>query len=705
MRRVVIAALGLVLVGCAAQRPHPALRRAPGVAPQAASTAGQRALFANAYRRVESGDYAQAIPLLEALSSSYPELQDYTLYYLALCYGKTGDEARAAQLWQRMLETNPRSLNTPRALLERGAILRHGGDLDEARRLLLAARGSAPVAQSAALELGYLEESAGNPTGAYEYFMSVRRDVPRSGLDKLARQQVAELRRRYPALEPQGDALEEEAGLLLREGDPGAASALIERLLASAGPADAPRLLRLRADEQRAAGDLESSLATLQEVARRYPDSAQAPEALYRYATLLWNRDRDEEAKRGFLAYHRRYPGGAQDTTALYALGRIEQTAGDDAGAVASYERLARAYPSSDLAREGRWRIGWIEYREGRWSDAAVGFARLSGGPDGTEALYWRGRALERAGHRETALAIYRRVLETEPLGYYAHWAERRLGTPATGPVRVVPPSYADAIGPPPSGSDAYHLVRARELQAADLRDLARKELRAFESDNPASPELAGFLAAAYPAVDGYRDLIRLGFENGGGDPELRYPLAFWPLVTRETGSGGPDPLLVVALMRQESLFDPDARSPAGARGLMQLLPSTAERIAREIGRPSVGDLYEPQTNVTLGVAYLDRLARRYDGDWVKTIAAYNGGENAVAKWESRFGDLEPDEFVESITYRETRDYVKKVLGNYRRYREQYGAPNAASLTPSTDPAASRAIAGRERSRSPAVVE
>jgi soluble lytic murein transglycosylase-like protein/Tfp pilus assembly protein PilF len=682
MRRAAIAGLGLVLVGCAAQQPHPAPRRAAGVAPQAASTAGRRALFANAYRHIEKGDYAQAIPLLEPLSSSYPELQDYALYYLALCSEKTGDEARAARLWQRMLDTNPRSLNTPRALLGRGRILLHQGHLSEARRLLLAARGSPSVAQSAALELGYLEDGAGNPAAAYEYFMSVRRDVPGGGLDKLARQQVTDLRRRFPALEPQGDELEEEAHLLLREGDPGAARALVGRLLPSAGPADAPRLLRLRADAQRADGDLEGSLATLQEIARRYPDSPQAPEALYRYATLLWNRDRDGEAKRGFVAYHRRYPGGARDAAALYAIGRIDQTAGDDAGAIASYDRLARAYPSADLAREGRWRIGWIEYREGRWRDAAVTFARLSSGDDATEALYWRGRALQRAGDREAALAIYRRVIETEPLGYYAHWAERRLGTPATGPVRIVAPSYADRIGPPPPGCDPYHLVRARELQAAGLREPARRELRAFEDDNPSTPELARFLVAAYPAVDGYRDLIRLGYENGNRDPELRYPLAFWSLVTRETASRGPDSLLVVALMRQESLFDPDARSPAGARGLMQLLPETAERIAREIGRPSVGDLYEPQTNVALGVAYLDRLVRRYGGDTLKAIAAYNGGENAVAKWEGRFGDLEPDEFVESITYRETREYVKKVLANYRRYREQYGAPSAASLAP-----------------------
>jgi soluble lytic murein transglycosylase len=131
----------------------------------------------------------------------------------------------------------------------------------------------------------------------------------------------------------------------------------------------------------------------------------------------------------------------------------------------------------------------------------------------------------------------------------------------------------------------------------------------------------------------------------------------------------------VLGLMRQESLFDPTARSPADARGLMQLLPSTAARVAAA-GLPDgpPPDLYDPTVNIRLGTRYLRNLLDRYDGDALKSVAAYNGGETAVDRWQRQFGDRDPDEFVESITYRETRDYVKKVVTNYRTYQQLYAS-------------------------------
>src|SRR5512139_3704302 len=110
----------------------------------------------------------------------------------------------------------------------------------------------------------------------------------------------------------------------------------------------------------------------------------------------------------------------------------------------------------------------------------------------------------------------------------------------------------------------------------------------------------------------------------------------------------------------------------------MQLLPATASRVAatsdRAVDPPA---LMQPDLNIDLGTRYLNGLLKRFDGDLFKAIAAYNGGEAAVDKWERRFGDLETDEFVESISYRETRDYVKRVVTNYRTYQQLYAAPGA----------------------------
>jgi soluble lytic murein transglycosylase len=137
------------------------------------------------------------------------------------------------------------------------------------------------------------------------------------------------------------------------------------------------------------------------------------------------------------------------------------------------------------------------------------------------------------------------------------------------------------------------------------------------------------------------------------------------------------DPYLILALIRQESLFDTRARSPATALGLMQLLPSTAARVAKQIGMPppSNEQLFQPEINLTLGTQYLKDLLQRYSNDWFKAIAAYNAGESAVDRWEKELLTDDIEEFVERIPYLETRGYVKLVMRNHRIYKRLYDQP------------------------------
>jgi soluble lytic murein transglycosylase len=192
----------------------------------------------------------------------------------------------------------------------------------------------------------------------------------------------------------------------------------------------------------------------------------------------------------------------------------------------------------------------------------------------------------------------------------------------------------------------------------------------------------------AYGAVGAPGAALRLArqLESPEADGALRrylYPLGYWSLVRPAARARGVDPFLVVALIRQESLFEPEAVSPADARGLMQLLPSTARELRRAASAPPPphAALHEAATNIDLGVTLLARLLERYGGSPVKALAAYNAGEDAVAKWERRYAGRDEDEFVELISYRETRDYVKAVLRNHRLYRRLYAEPPAASAS------------------------
>jgi soluble lytic murein transglycosylase len=156
------------------------------------------------------------------------------------------------------------------------------------------------------------------------------------------------------------------------------------------------------------------------------------------------------------------------------------------------------------------------------------------------------------------------------------------------------------------------------------------------------------------------------------GDSELwtlAYPRAYWPAVRAAAEAAGIDPYLVLAVMREESTFDPRVVSPAGAVGLLQLMPTTASVVAHAVMRPA--DLMDPQTNITTGTHFLAGQIRNFRGDIVLALAAYNAGPFAARRIARRPRN-DPDVFLESITIAETRVYVQHVLQTYGIYRWLY---------------------------------
>lgn len=677
MRRFTVAALTLFLFSCGASPLH-APPRPEAQEVRLDTVEGRRSAFLAAYRSLRAEDFARARSSFEALAASYPELEDYSLHFLAKSTARSGDAARAAEIWGRLADGHPKSVFLGASALERGRIWRDEGRLDAARIVLEKARKSGPeVRHEALFELAEIDASSGNLRAALDQFLAVRNAEPGATLGNRARNRMEELRRANPALQPSRPELEEELRLLVRERAFAEAVETANRLLAIAPPAGRAEFLRLRATAEQGMGNWETAVATLREVVRSYPDSPWTPECFFQSARLLWNHDRNTEAEEAFRDFRRRYPKDRNAAEALYAVARIEQSSGRYEHAIATYGKVARAYPRGRLAFESRWRVGWIRYQQEQWRAAGEEFRRLaSSEPSGKrfEALYWQARSLEKAGRATAATKLYRQILEDSPASYYAALAERRLGV-SNGATAIVEPVAPLAIGAAPEGvADDYHLVRARELQQIGLNPMAVKELHAFEAANFRDPPMTRFLLSAYRAADGYRDLVRLRRKKETSDPQTLYPLAYWPLVTRTTSGTAVDPLLVLSVMRQESMFDPEARSGANAIGLMQLIPSTASRMAAELNRSvATEDLYEPEVNISLGVAYLARLQGLYRGEPIRVLAAYNAGEDAVAKWDRARPAGDVDEWVENITYRETRDYVKRVLANQRKYRGIYG--------------------------------
>ncbi len=156
----------------------------------------------------------------------------------------------------------------------------------------------------------------------------------------------------------------------------------------------------------------------------------------------------------------------------------------------------------------------------------------------------------------------------------------------------------------------------------------------------------------------------------------LAYPQAYWDSIVSSARKYDQDPYFIAAIIRQESHFQTDAVSPSGARGIMQVMPSTGEWVAQMLKLAGFerGELFEYETNINIGAWYVGRLMKQFKNDLLLAAAAYNAGPAAVASWLGKNGNsVERDEFVESIPFTETRWYVKRVLSNYAEYRRIYG--------------------------------
>jgi peptidoglycan lytic transglycosylase len=682
-RRTWVASLCFIAACAPEPSPLPPAAHPPALAaaiPEGRTPAERRDLFRTALSLYDRGDLESADALLRRLALVYPELADYALRYLAKIADARGDAVAALASWQTLLDSFPDSVWKGEGELAVGRARAAEGNWQAAAEHLAAARRDLKDATERASALSLASEAArrlGNLATARALSVELRSRYPQTSQARAAREQ-AWADRDTVALASFTSA-RDEISLLLSEGEGTRALELVssaeERFRS---PSEFPELLWLEASARFRSGDREAGERVLERIRVAYPHHAVASDALFRLASLAWNRDDDATALRLFGLYGRRYPRGSQAAESIYAIARIHQEARRYPEAAGQFARLAKVYPKSPLASEARFRVGWCHYRAGNRARAAAVFKELAerGASDRAAAYYWRARVSGDTGSYESILREY-------PESYYASLAEHRLGRPeGSALVHRIAHAPASAVSEPACTSPDPHLARFDELRAMSLAPLARGELAAFQERISGCD---GFLIHAWLDVEGYRQSVGSAAQAGGcglDSPWLRfcYPLAFWEVVERESATRSLDAYLVAALIRQESLFDTSARSSANALGLMQILPATGERLATESGKPGFQSerLLDPADNIALGTLYLQELLGRYDGDLPRGLAAYNAGEAAVDKWQRRYPDVQDDEFVESISYRETRSYVKRVLANRRLYQALYGARSPA---------------------------
>lgn len=320
-------------------------------------------------------------------------------------------------------------------------------------------------------------------------------------------------------------------------------------------------------------------------------------------------------------------------------------------------QRLAALPPGAQTDATREWRVRVALARQ-EWPAALAALDAL--GPsqkDDGEWRYFRARVLAQMGRTAEAEAAWRNVAQEAT--YFGFLAADRLGTGyAICPATMASDESREAALLAEPGMD-----RAFELYAVGLQKYGRREWTAALAGRDAETQR---LAADLAFRKGWYD--RAVFTLSSGDAlrlyEQRFPLARQDGVVEQAAQAGIEAPWAYAIIRAESAWMTDARSGADARGLMQLLPGTAALVAQRNGMAWTGgdSLYEPTTNIVLGTRYLSQMAQRFNGAPWLASAAYNAGPNKVDQWVAARGSLDPDLFVASIPYKETREYVARVM-------------------------------------------
>ncbi|HUE88671.1 MAG TPA: transglycosylase SLT domain-containing protein [Vicinamibacterales bacterium] len=380
-----------------------------------------------------------------------------------------------------------------------------------------------------------------------------------------------------------------------------------------------------------------------------------------------------------------RYPDHPRSEEALNEMARRYVLADDDGKAAAVYTRMIDRFPGGAFAERGAWKAGWWAYRTKDFGETirvfergATHFPRSDYRP---AWLYWTARAYDRMGQRAKAVERYRLTATDYLNSYYGRLAWKRLEDHNEAHVT---PGIRRVIEMPPDPPPNLGLVQA--LITAGLYRPALDELQYAQRVWGDSAPLQGTIGFVHNKMGNLRlgiTAMRRAYPQfmaaGGEDLPVEilrtiFPLDYWPLLKGHAQAQGLDPFVVVALVAQESTFDPKIRSSANAIGLMQIIPPTGRRLAKRVGMRNFTEraLENPEISARLGTRYFGDMVKEFGG-YHYALAGYNAGEHRVRRWNREAPGLPQDEWIDNIPYPETQNYVKRIVGTAEDYRRLYG--------------------------------
>ncbi|MDJ0734382.1 MAG: transglycosylase SLT domain-containing protein [Nostocaceae cyanobacterium] len=431
----------------------------------------------------------------------------------------------------------------------------------------------------------------------------------------------------------------------------------------------------------------EKAIAAYQKLVQQFPDARETGNALLRLADMA-------RTNRETLPYLDQVISKFPDLAgkALVKKAKILTALRDRKSAEAARELLISKYGNTEEAAQYRWQVA-KQKAKAKDYDAAWSWAEPipKNNPKSIlapRAGFWVGKWATKLGKQAEAKQVYEYVISNFPYSYYAWRSAVILGLNVGNfnNVRQMNPEVAAIERPlPPTGSETF-----KELYLlGEDRDAYLQWETEFQ--NKMQPTVAeqfneGLMQFARGQhLQGISTIAKLEDRETPEEKaeydalskqiiywQARYPFPYLQKIKYWSAERKLNPLLVTALMRQESRFEPKIKSVAGATGLMQVMPSTGKWIAEKINLDKTPDLEDPNDNIMLGTWYLDHTHEQYGNNSLLAIASYNAGPGNVSKWLKTLSKQDPDEFVEKIPFGETKNYVRQVFGNYWNYLRLY---------------------------------
>jgi tetratricopeptide (TPR) repeat protein len=665
--------------------------------------------------------FAGAQEAFRAISPGDYDLGDYVVYFTGLALVGEGKPSEAAGVLEQLVSLFPDSFLVPYLAHELAFAAAKEGDVPTARKYSEISRGKVSGNGRKAAEMfiaAWLMETEGGEQepgdsgkkAAEAHLENVSSYTVQEGaalsMDRLWRWREEG---KWGAWGLPVSFYRKFAKAVFRAGEDGRARAVYQEVLEKFPPSDEYyNVLLDYAEFLRKQGET-SRAGTL--LAREMKDAPQPfrSEADFLFARVEWRAGRNAEARQKFLEITESEASPETAERARYQAAWIAEEEEDWPAAAEQFEKLKGAR-NERIRQESVFRGAFALYRQGRYPEAIASFGEGAGSAtspvEKARHLYWKAMALEKSGDGQKGEALLPGIAADPGAGPYAIFSSLRLGrdpfamlnAPSSGETaqcaNETEKLWEMIRRAPWSTEDAEKVRRAERLTRLGLVEYAILEAdrvdraavrKATGMDEEGAPGLFRYLAGDLRGAI----LETVGNSSGGsGAPlteRLKYPLAPQYVGDCDGKKSGVDSLVLHALIRQESLFQYNALSSAGAVGLMQLMPRTAAEVARRenMGKPlRRSDLLKPELNVALGAAYLAGLLQAHDGDYVRAIAAYNAGESAVERWWKR-ANGDPAMFLERVSYRETRSYLRRVFFNLLQYYRIYRPGMLARYFPS----------------------